>query len=185
MCGFLIPLLLGFALNGASAFTAAFSRRWGRRCGTLLTLLLRVGLGMPLWVTGLSLAARAPGEPGLPAWLALPGWLAVLAGSGIMALALMAIRARAALPSTSDALVEHGLYARVRHPLYTGLLLTLAGLVLVRPTLLLALACALCAGWVGIQAWLEEYDLLQRVPGYGDYMRRVPRFVPHVRRPKS
>ena len=52
---FLIPLLLGFALNSASAFTAAYSRRWGEWRGQLASVLLRDVLGIPMWVVGLAL----------------------------------------------------------------------------------------------------------------------------------
>jgi len=57
---FLISLLLGFALNSASAFTAAYSRRWGEWRGQLASVLLRDVLGMPMWVVGLALAMRTP-----------------------------------------------------------------------------------------------------------------------------
>ncbi len=43
---FLIPLILEFALNGASAFTAAYSQRWGERGGQLATLILREELDL-------------------------------------------------------------------------------------------------------------------------------------------
>jgi hypothetical protein len=32
---FLVPMLIGFALAGASAFTAVYSQRWGERGGRL------------------------------------------------------------------------------------------------------------------------------------------------------
>ncbi len=38
---FVVPLLIGFALAGASAFTAVYSRRWGERGGQLATLILK------------------------------------------------------------------------------------------------------------------------------------------------
>ena len=55
---FLLFLILGFFFNLASAFTAAFSRRFGDRCGSLLTVLLRNVLGIPVWTIGFILAAR-------------------------------------------------------------------------------------------------------------------------------
>jgi protein-S-isoprenylcysteine O-methyltransferase Ste14 len=105
-------------------------------------------------------------------------WLLLLAGSAVMTAALFSLRARAALPSTRDTLAETGLYARVRHPLYAGMLLVFGGLALYRPTLPAGLACALGVLWIYIQARLEEHDLLQRLPAYAGYMRRVPRFWP-------
>lgn len=57
---FLIPLLLGFLLDCTSAFTSTFSRRWGKRKGQLICLILGDVLGIPLWVTGLTVAVREP-----------------------------------------------------------------------------------------------------------------------------
>src|SRR3989304_2719198 len=62
---FLFPLVLGFLLGGASAFTAAFSRRWGERRGQMATMILRNALGIPLWIFGYfpGGAAAAAGLP--------------------------------------------------------------------------------------------------------------------------
>jgi hypothetical protein len=49
---FLVPLMFGFAANLASAFTTAFSRRWGERRGAVITAVLRDILGIPVWVLG-------------------------------------------------------------------------------------------------------------------------------------
>jgi protein-S-isoprenylcysteine O-methyltransferase Ste14 len=181
---FLIPLLIGFALTSASTFTAAFSHRWGERSGSLVTLILRVVLGMPLWVIGLGLAMRTPSATLLTSTLVTDvlGWLMITAGCVISLLALIAVRGRAAVPSTQDTLVQHGLYAYVRHPLYDGVLLEFAGLALLSPTQAVVLACAIGIGWVLVQARLEEVDLLQRLPAYCQYMNQVPRFLPRFRK---
>jgi protein-S-isoprenylcysteine O-methyltransferase Ste14 len=179
----LIPLLLGFIFDAASAFTAAFSRRWGARHGQRITFVLRNILGIPLWVVGLGLAVRAP-SPVLFANRApveAIGWVLLAAGSGVQLLALASLRARAARPSMADALVEHGVYHHIRHPIYTGLLFQFAGLILVKPSRAVAIACVLGAIWVILQARLEEVDLLQRMPAYRDYLTRVPRFIPRFR----
>lgn len=63
MYRFFIPFLLGFALAGASAFTAAYSRLWGERAGQLISSLLRNVLGIPLWFFGFVLAWLAPALP--------------------------------------------------------------------------------------------------------------------------
>jgi protein-S-isoprenylcysteine O-methyltransferase Ste14 len=180
----LVLLLAGFACNAASAFTTAYSRRWGERRGQLVTGVLRNLLGIPVWVAGLILAVRAP-SPSLfargPATDVL-GWLLLLGGSAVQAWALVALRRRAALPSTRDTLVERGPYGWLRHPIYAGLLLDFVAIVLVKPTRASALACALGAAWAMLQARLEEIDLVQRLPPYRAYMGRVPRFVPRSRR---
>jgi protein-S-isoprenylcysteine O-methyltransferase Ste14 len=182
-CLFLIPLLFGFGCNLASAFTTAFAQRWGPKPGALVSAVLRDVLGIPIWALGFALAAWAPAPnlfaPGLATDLA--GWALVAVGGGIIVLALVTLGGRAAWPSVHDTLVNIGLYARVRHPIHGGALLEFAGIGLLRPSLSMALACGLAMLWVFAQTWLEERDLVQRLPAYRAYMRRVPRFVPHWR----
>ncbi len=182
MYEFLGPLLLGFGLDWASAFTTAFSRRWGPSRGRLATFVLRNLLGIPLWVVGIALAVHAP-SPRLFAattWPAILGWLLLLAGAGVQLWAIAAIRVQAARPSVDDALVARGIYARIRHPIYAGALLEFAGMVLVQPRQTVALAAVIAWVWAFVQARLEEVDLLQRMPAYREYMNRVPRFLPKV-----
>jgi protein-S-isoprenylcysteine O-methyltransferase Ste14 len=182
MLFFLAPLVLGFVLDAASAFTTAFSRRWGELRGQQVTFVLRNVLGIPLWVVGLGLAVRnqSPVLFHLTPVAEVVGWLLLAGGSVIQVLALFALRRRAAMPSTRDTLVEHGPYAHIRHPIYAAILLEFASLVLLKPTQAVALAVAIGVAWVHIQARCEEVDLLQRLPAYREYMNRVPRFLPRV-----
>lgn len=184
MCRFLIPLLIGIAFTWASAFTAAYSRRWGDRGGQMATMILRNVLGIPLWFLGFALA-----------WLA-PAPLLFSPGRGVQTLGLLLIIAgfvpviwghivlgwRTHMPSVRDTLVRHGLYAHARHPIYTGGFLIFAGLGLLKPTSVLVLACILGIGYLIIQARLEEIDLVQRLPAYREYMTEVPRFIPRFRK---
>jgi protein-S-isoprenylcysteine O-methyltransferase Ste14 len=177
---FLIPLLLGFTLNAASAFTTAYSRRWGEWGGQRASFILRNILGIPLWVVGLGLAVKTPS-----ATLVAPtrvtnvvGWLPIAAGGVVILWALGPLGKRSVAPSVRDTLVAHGAYARVRHPIHSGTFLEFVGLWLLRPTIVVAVACALGAVWLLVQTILEEMDLVERLPGYREYMERVPRFVP-------
>ena len=183
---FLIPLLLGFTANILSAFTTIYSRRLGPRRGSLVTALLRNVFGIPVWALGFALAVRAT-HPSLSLFPTNPviqtfAILLLIVGGVIILLALRQIRLRAAVPSTADALVESGLYACVRHPIHSGTLLEFAGLFLFIPTVPVALACGLGALWVLAQTRAEEYDLMQRIPSYREYMRRVPGFLPRIRK---
>ena len=180
----LVPLLLGFGFNSASAFTAAFSRRWGKRRGELASFVLRNVLGIPLWVVGLGLAVHSPSAPVFAASgvTEVLGWLLLIVGATVQLFAIAVLRLRAAKPSVDDALVARGVYAHVRHPIYAGLLLEFAGVVLVRPRQIVLLAAVLGCAWVSVQAWLEEVDLLKRMPAYRGYMNRVPRFLPRLTR---
>lgn len=183
MSWFPVPLLAGFACNLASAFTGAFCRRWGAKRGRLAVALLRNVFGIPVWAAGLALAASEP-SPQLfaPALLVtLLAWLVVILGALLILAALRSIGRLAALPSAGDALVEGGPYRWVRHPIHTGTLLEFAGLALLIPTPAFLLACALGVAWVLLQTRFEEIDLLQRIPAYRDYMRRVPSFFPRWR----
>jgi protein-S-isoprenylcysteine O-methyltransferase Ste14 len=176
----LLLLVLGFGLDAASAFTTAYSRRWGKSRGALLSFVLRNVLGIPLWVLGLGVAVRVPSPPLFAAStlsLAL-GWLLLGAGATIQTLAIVVIGMRAARPSVDDELAAQGVYAYIRHPVYAGLLLEFAGTVFVQPRRIVLAAAALGSAWVWLQARLEERDLVERMPAYVEYMNRVPRFVP-------
>jgi protein-S-isoprenylcysteine O-methyltransferase Ste14 len=179
---FLVPLLLGFAFNWASAFTAAFSRRLGDRRGSALSAILRDVLGIPVWAIGFVLAIRAPSPVLVDPTVVtkVSGWSMVSVGGLIILIALATIRLRAAAPSTRDALAQSGIYAIVRHPIHTGTLLEFLGLLLLKPMQTTALACLLGFVFVLVQSKLEEIDLLQRLPGYGEYMKKVPRYLPWI-----
>jgi protein-S-isoprenylcysteine O-methyltransferase Ste14 len=139
-------------------------------------------LGIPLYFLGLVLAWRSP-EPLLadPGGVGLGlGWLLICAGAVPVALGHWQLGFATHLPSQGDTLMERGLYAQVRHPIYAGGLAIFAGLALLRPTAPWLLACALAALFMVVQARLEEIDLMQRMPAYRAYRTRVPAWLPRV-----
>jgi protein-S-isoprenylcysteine O-methyltransferase Ste14 len=79
----------------------------------------------------------------------------------------------------NQAVVDHGIYGYVRHPIYTGDLLLLIGLELALNSWLVLAAVLLCpiVMWKAIK---EEKMLLQQLTGYVDYHRRTKRFIPFV-----
>ncbi len=180
---FLIPLTVGFACNLASAFTTAFYHRYGEKQGRLMTILLRDVFGIPVWSLGFLLAVQST-SPALfasKASLQLIGWLLTAAGGLVILAALYTIHLRSIAPSVRDTLFQSGLYRLIRHPIHSGVMLELAGLILISPTLTTAAACSVGLVWVQLQTRFEEYDLLQRLPGYRNYMERVPRVFPRLR----
>jgi protein-S-isoprenylcysteine O-methyltransferase Ste14 len=182
MYAFLFPLLAGFASNLASAFTSAYSRKWGERAGTSLTVLLRDVFGIPVWGLGFALAALYP-SPYLfhpAAWTTAVGWVSAAAGGAVILAALATIRMRSAAPTAHDTLAATGLYAHVRHPIHSGTILEFLGIVLIHPSLILAAACVLGVAWVILQTRFEEWDLIRRIPEYREYMSRVPRYIPRI-----
>ncbi len=177
---FLVPLVAGFALNILSAFTGLYCGTFGELRGRQVTFVLRNLLGIPLWAVGFALAARTP-MPGILASSPTRTILAVCliaVGAAVISLALVAIGAKAAAPSPRDSLVETGLYGRVRHPIHSGAALEFIGLALLIPTPPVILSSTIGLAWLVVQSRLEERDLMLRMPAYGEYMRRVPRFWP-------
>jgi protein-S-isoprenylcysteine O-methyltransferase Ste14 len=78
-------------------------------------------------------------------------------------------------------LVSRGLFSRIRHPIYGGMLLASAGLACVTADLLSVAVAA--AAWLGlpVQARLEEAFLLSRYPDeYRNYVEQTGRFWPRV-----
>lgn len=180
---FLVPLLIGFTFNSASAFTSYYSRLLGERWGRIACMVLRDILGIPVWAIGYILAVRAPSAILIsPTFItSVLGWLFILVGGAIIIVGFLSLRWRAVAPSVHDTLVTQGVYAHIHHPLYSGMILELIGLFLWIPTLTILIACVLGVIWVMIQARLEEMDLVERLPAYKEYMQRVPRFLPKVR----
>jgi protein-S-isoprenylcysteine O-methyltransferase Ste14 len=82
------------------------------------------------------------------------------------------------------ALVRQGLFARVRNPIYTAMLLATLGLLLLAPGLTALFAWALL--WIGLELQVRavEEPHLARVHGdaYRSYCRAVGRFFPGVGR---
>jgi protein-S-isoprenylcysteine O-methyltransferase Ste14 len=77
------------------------------------------------------------------------------------------------------ALVSHGLYRHVRHPIYAGDLLLLLGLELALNSWCVLGAVAL-AIYIRRRAIREEGQLRQALPGYDQYCRRTARFLPFL-----
>jgi protein-S-isoprenylcysteine O-methyltransferase Ste14 len=83
-------------------------------------------------------------------------------------------------PSEGSRLVQSGIYALVRHPLYTSVILASLGWSLVwqsRPALLAAVALV---PFFHAKARCEERWLREKFPDYAGYEKRVKRFLPWV-----
>jgi protein-S-isoprenylcysteine O-methyltransferase Ste14 len=81
-------------------------------------------------------------------------------------------------PLPGSTLVTNGAYTHVRHPIYTGAVLLLAGYTLAWSNWTLALLLGLLARlYFEAKAKTEEKWLLERYPLYQSYMRQVARRV--------
>lgn len=160
-----------------------FWRQRPRACYYGLLPLIVLATGVGLWL---------PSEW----WLAsrfTQHWLATLGGLALMALDIWLMRRvehrlgwrvlvglPELMPASNRATVaESGIYARVRHPRYLGMMMSWVGAALISGATRLAALVAVFIGLALLVTELEERELLNRLgQSYADYRRRVPRLVP-------
>jgi protein-S-isoprenylcysteine O-methyltransferase Ste14 len=125
--------------------------------------------------------------PGAQSW-SVPTWLDAVAVLMVVVAAAIAVAAAlrlgagltaSPLPSRAAQLRTTGVYACVRHPIYSALLFGGAGVVLLggrfsRVWLWLTLLAVLL-----VKTWLEEAALTARFPAYRAYSATTPRLVPN------
>ncbi|MDR6591837.1 methyltransferase family protein [Saccharothrix longispora] len=124
-----------------------------------------------------------------PRWASPPPlrWTGlVLVALGLVVMAATAATLRrgltpSPLPNDHAVLRTTGPYRFVRHPMYTGLLITALGWTLASPGPVRACALLALAVLLGVKARWEETRLVRRFPDYPAYARRVPRLVPGFR----
>lgn len=150
---------------------------WGQ-----LLLLLLVGMGVPL-LTRINLG---PLDPILgrmdPVALRRVGWLAVAAGIGLMVWGAKSLGpglTPSIEPPAESRLITTGPYARIRHPIYSGLILALGGYTWRLSNWRMALlVIGVASLYFGAKANAEERWLVQRFPDYQGYRQRVPKLWP-------
>jgi len=76
-------------------------------------------------------------------------------------------------------IIEYGVYRFIRHPIYTGDVLLIAGLELALNSWLVLAVIPLALG-VFLKARSEEQELAHRLSGYHEYQSRTKRFLPFV-----
>jgi len=179
----MIFIVSGFSSHLASAFTAFYSEKFGEKPGTYICFILRNISGIPLWAYGYFLAIRASDELLYKSslWIHIIAWSLIIIGGVIIIWALMSIRRKAAVSTLHDSLVNNGVYAKIRHPIHCGTFLEFFGILILYPSYTVGIAFLIGCLWIYLQSRFEEKDLLKRVPGYGNYMLEVPRFIPKRR----
>lgn len=152
-----------------------------------------LGLSMGLFILGMTvwsvlyalLGGEALGVWSAPASIRWVGW--GVAGGGLLvtmvAQAQMGPSWRIGIDRERTELVTGGLFAVVRNPIFTGMLLVVTGIALVTPSAWTVMAWANYVLLVSLQVRLEEEHLM-RLHGdtYRAYAARVGRFVPGVGR---
>jgi protein-S-isoprenylcysteine O-methyltransferase Ste14 len=106
------------------------------------------------------------------------------AGLALLAAALVSLRkvvSAAPEPKAGGRLVTTGVYGRLRHPIYTAIILLVAGLFLRKPTPALAVVSAIVIAFIVMKTRFEEQLLEQRYPEYAEYRKRTIGVVPGLR----
>ena len=83
-------------------------------------------------------------------------------------------------PREGSKLIQHGIYSRVRHPLYTSVVLVSLGWALVWQSGIALLLATSMAPFFHAKTRVEERCLRERFPEYAEYERRVCRFLPFL-----
>ena len=116
-----------------------------------------------------------------PTMMVIPGAVLLLIGAGISlagALALGRNLTPFPKPGAQAHLVRHGIYAVIRHPLYTSVISAAIGWALIWESWPALTVAAVLIPFFHAKARHEERWLREKFHEYADYERRVPRFIP-------
>ena len=138
---------------------------------------------------GLVVLLGLPGPQRVPPESVI-GWIGSLLGVATIGIgAWLLIRGVADLgpslsplprPRADGRLIDTGMYARLRHPIYAGMIVAAFGWSALTGSLGALVATLLLAVFLDAKARREEAWLLDRYDGYADYRRRSKRFLPGI-----
>lgn len=146
------------------------------------------GLGWVIIQSILMLAVLALGILGqgdwTRIWLIVTGAVLFLAGGALGVAGVIVLgrnRTPFPQPRAGSELVQHGVYARMRHPLYTSVMVSSLGWALIWQSPAAVVAALVLIPFFMAKARHEEHWLRAKFPGYAEYARRVPAFWPRIR----
>jgi protein-S-isoprenylcysteine O-methyltransferase Ste14 len=137
------------------------------------------------WFVVMSLDAVRFGWSHVPLWLQVLGAIAIAISMYIMHLIMrtnsFAVPVVKIQPERGHRVVSDGPYAVVRHPMYGGTLLLIAGIPLLLGSWMGLALAPLIVLLFAVRAVMEERTLMAELPGYADYAARVRyRMVPLI-----
>lgn len=187
--GLTVPAIVAVALG--RRWARAGSRRSSMASGpgspswwsrVLLGVALLLGLVAPV------LVAFDVLEP--ISWFSSPGWIVtgvgvVLLGLALVLASLLQMGSARRRNGRDLALTSSGLYAKVRNPAFTGMVVAMAGALVMAPTALGVLATVLTVVAVQVQTRAVREPGLTEALGeeYASYVSRTGRFLPRLRTP--
>jgi protein-S-isoprenylcysteine O-methyltransferase Ste14 len=187
MLHLLMALVVFYTLHSLLAATAAKRwaaqrlglQRWYRLLYTLQSLLL---LAWVWWAH-----AQLPAEHLLPVaspWFAVVGWSLLVGGALLAAFSVLRLGGAGFIGITEErhsGLVRSGLHGRVRHPIYTGIILAAVGWLLLAPTGPNLLVVGVTFLYLPFGIHLEERKLIDVFgEDYQRYRREVPALCPRL-----
>ncbi len=123
--------------------------------------------------------------PAQVVWARWLGALLTLVGLGVVAVALLTYLQVnrnfvnvSPEPNDGHQLVQVGIYAIIRHPIYTGVILTGLGTALVHGHSAGLVIAGLMVIFFTYKSMFEERWLMQTYPHYAAYRQRAGRFLP-------
>jgi len=138
--------------------------------------------GQVVLLTAVALLAVCFRGGGFPI-VVMAGVALMLMGAGVALAGAMALGSNLTpfpKPSDSAQLVRHGIYAVVRHPLYTSVIAVAIGWALVWQSWPALLVAAMLIPFFAAKARREERWLREMFPEYGEYEKRTRRFIPWI-----
>lgn len=157
--------------------------RWYRLFYTLQSLVLFA------WVVQAYLLLGPDVIHVLPAWAQGLGWALLVLGSLLSVAAVLRFGGAGfvgLVPERSTGLVRTGLHGRVRHPIYSGIIVAALGWLLVSFTLSTALVVGITFLYLPIGIHLEERKLIALFgEAYLKYRQEVPALFPRLGTPRG
>jgi protein-S-isoprenylcysteine O-methyltransferase Ste14 len=83
-------------------------------------------------------------------------------------------------PVESGSLITHGIYASVRHPIYSGLILGTLGWTLIISNIIGLIVVVILFVFFDAKSRREEMWLVERYPEYAEYRNRVHKLIPWI-----
>jgi protein-S-isoprenylcysteine O-methyltransferase Ste14 len=142
-----------------------------RARGPAEVLLPLVGATMPF-----AFQLTTEHDPAL-AWIVMP---ILLAGNGLSVAGYVFLRRSFSILVEAREPVTRGPYRWIRHPVYAGQIIAMAGVTVFRHSWVNAALLGLFAGVQVARATLEERKIARVFPAYAEYARRTWRFVPFL-----
>ena len=170
----------GLMAERAQLLKAPGVKSWDR----LLAPLMALSLGLPLFVVA-GLDHRFGWSPDFPSWLNILGLVLASAGYGFAGWAFLENRFFAAVVriqlERGHVVCDTGPYRIVRHPGYSGSLLSPFAMVLALDSVWTLIPATVAVVIAVVRTALEDRTLQQELPGYREYAERVrSRLVPGV-----